>query len=42
MQDAQKGRLARPQRAKRRGIRFGTLGLWARRERSWLAFSASW
>ena len=27
MQDAQKGRPARPQRAKRRGVRFGTLSL---------------
>jgi hypothetical protein len=26
-QDAQKGRPARPQRAKRRGVRFGTLSL---------------
>jgi hypothetical protein len=26
-QDAQKGRSARPQRAKRRGVRFGTLSL---------------
>jgi len=27
LQDAQKGRAARPQRAKRRGVRFGTLNL---------------
>ena len=27
LQDAQKGRPARPQRAKRRGVRFGTLSL---------------
>jgi hypothetical protein len=27
MQDAQKGRPARPQRAKRRGVRFGTWSL---------------
>jgi hypothetical protein len=26
-QDAQKGRPARPQRAKKRGVRFGTLSL---------------
>jgi len=38
---AQKGRSARPQRAKRRGVRFGTLSLWAMRERCWRAFSAS-
>jgi hypothetical protein len=27
LQDAQKGRPAKPQRAKRRGVRFGTLNL---------------
>jgi len=40
-QDAQKGCPARPQWVKRRGVRFGTLSLWAMRERSWRTFSAS-
>jgi len=40
-QDIQKGRSARPQRAKRRGVRCGTLSLWAMRERCWRAFSTS-
>jgi hypothetical protein len=40
-QDAQKGCPARPQRAKRRSVRFGTLSLWAMRERRWRTFSAS-
>src|SRR6267143_1027309 len=41
MQDAQNGCPARPQRVKRRGVRFGTLSLCAMRERRWLTFSAS-
>ena len=40
-QDAQKGRSARSQRVKRRRVRFGTLSLFAMRERCWQPFSAS-
>ena len=35
LQDAQKGRSARPQRAKRRGVRFGTLSLWRPENDAW-------
>ena len=40
-QDAQKGRSTRPQRAERRGVRFGTVSHCAMRERCWRTFSAS-
>ncbi len=36
----QQGRPARPQRAGRRGVRFGTLSLGVTRERRWRTFSA--
>ena len=38
-QGAQNGYPARPQRAQRRDVRFGTLSLYAKREQSWKPFS---
>ncbi len=38
-QGVQNGYPARPQRAQRRGVRFGTLSLYAKREQSWQPFS---